>query len=149
EYGGACVRGGGRELSRRMKPDPEDLRELGENITNVSNAWAGAPDYLSRGLKAWARQSIGKDRAVAVGAAIATTELVVDRYSSDQEGLPPKQYVDGMIAAIRRWLGDPSRENTELVRSALDVTRSMHAWQREQDVAPFWILEAVDHTSLA
>jgi hypothetical protein len=31
----------------------------------------------------------------------------------------------------------------------LDVTRSAHAWQQESDVASFWILEAVDHASLA
>jgi hypothetical protein len=131
-----------------MKPDPEDLRELGENVTNVSSAWAGAPDYLSRGLLAWARQQIGRDRELAVRAAIAATNLVVARYNADQEGLPPRKYIDNMLVAIHRWLGDSSRENTELVRSSLDVTRSAHAWQREVDVAPFWILEAVDHTCL-
>jgi len=131
-----------------MKPDPEELRELGENSTNVANAWAGATDYLSRGLKTWTRQMIGRDRAVAVRAALAACSLVIDSYRADQPELPPRKYLDDMLAAIRRWLDDPSRENTELVRSSLDVTRSAHAWQREQDVAPFWILEAVDHTSL-
>jgi hypothetical protein len=132
-----------------MKPDAEELRELGENVTNITNAWAGATDYLSRGLKAWTRQSIGRDRQLAVRAAIAACGLVVDKYAADQEGLPPRGYIEGMMGAIKRWLDDPSRENTERVRSSLDVTRSAHAWQRDTDVAPFWILEAVDHTCLA
>lgn len=132
-----------------MKPDPEELRELGENVTNVSAAWAGAPDYLSRGLKAWSRSQVGNDRKAAVGAALGACELAVGNYVADQQGLPPKSYIDHMLASIRRWLDDPSRENTERVRSSLDVTRSAHAWQRDQDVAPFWILDAVDHASLA
>jgi hypothetical protein len=132
-----------------MSPDPEELRELGENVTNVQSAWAGAPDYLSRGLKSWARTTIGKDRRVAVSAALAVCELAVGNYAADQQGLPPKSYIEHMLASIRRWLDDPSRENTERVRSSLDVTRSAHAWQREQDVAPFWILDGVDHASLA
>jgi hypothetical protein len=132
-----------------MKPDPEELRELGENVTNVSSAWAGAPDYLSRGLKAWSHTKIRGDRRIAVGAALAVCELAVGNYVADQQGLPPKSYIEHMLASIRRWLDDPSRENTERVRSSLDVTRSAHAWQRDQDVAPFWILDAVDHASLA
>jgi hypothetical protein len=130
-------------------PNPDELREIGENVTNVSAGWAGAPDYLSRGLKQWAKNSVGNDRNVAVSAAIAACTLVVDRYTSDQQGLPPKSYIEHMLASIRRWLDDPSRENTERVRSSLDVTRSAHAWQREQDVTAFWILDAVDHASLA
>jgi hypothetical protein len=34
------------------------------------------------------------------------------------------------------------------VRSSLDVTRERHAWQVDEDSAPFWILEAVDHACL-
>jgi hypothetical protein len=132
-----------------MKPDPEELKELGENVTNVTSAWAGAPDYLSRGLKQWAKLSIGNDRKVAVGAALAACALVVDKYTAEQQGLPPRSYIEHMLASIRRWLDEPSRENTERVRSSLDVTRSAHAWQREQDVMAFWILDAVDHASLA
>ena len=132
-----------------MKPDPEELRELGENVTNITAGWAGAPDYLSRGLKAWSRTQVGGDRKAAVAAALAACELVVNNYVADQQGLPPKSYIEHMLASIRRWLDDPSRENTERVRSSLDVTRSAHAWQRDQDVAPFWILDAVDHASLA
>lgn len=131
-----------------MKPDAELLREIGENSTNVSNAWAGASDTLSRGLKHWTRTAIGRDRAIAVRAALAACELVVDRYQPTED-LPSKSYVELMLAGIRRWLDDPSKENTERVRSSLDVTRSMHAWQRDQDVASFWILDAVDHASLA
>jgi hypothetical protein len=132
------------------RPDPDALRELGHQTTNVANAWAGAADYLSRGLKQWTRQAIGADRALAVRAAIAVCDLVVDRYPEQPDDkLPPRKYIDDMIAVIRRWLDDPSRENQELVRSLLDVTRDAHAWQREDDVAPFWILEAVDHACLA
>lgn len=133
-----------------MKPDAELLREIGENSTNVSNAWAGAADTLSRGLKHWTRQNIGSDRALAVRAALAACDLVVDRYlQQPNSDLPPRSYLDHMLAAVRRWLDEPNRENTERVRSSLDVTRSAHAWQREQDVASFWILDAVDHASLA
>jgi hypothetical protein len=131
-----------------MKPDAELLREIGENSTNVSNAWAGAADTLSRGLKHWTRQTIGTDRAVAVRAAVAVCDLVVDRYQQVND-LPQRSYLDHMLASIKRWLDEPSRENTERVRSTLDVTRSAHAWQREQDVASYWILDAVDHASLA
>jgi hypothetical protein len=132
-----------------MTMGPEELRELGEQSTNVSSPWAGATDYLHRGLKEWVRRQIGSDRRIAVAAALAACDLVVGRYSADQQGLPPKSYIEHMLASIRRWLDDPSRENTERVRSSLDVTRNAHAWQREQDVAPFWILDAVDHASLA
>jgi hypothetical protein len=131
-----------------MKPDPDALRDLGESTTNVATAWAGATDYLSRGLKTWTRMHIGSNRTVAVRVGLATVALVVDSYVAQNE-LPPRKYIDDMIAAIKQWLDDQSRENTELVRSSLDVTRSAHAWQREADVAAFWILEAVDHLCLA
>lgn len=132
------------------KPNPEYLRDLGENTTNVANAWAGARDYLSRGLKEWARRQIGSDRRLAVKSALAACSLVASQYPEQPEkGLPGRGYIDGMMASIRRWLDDPSEKHAELVRSSLDVTREAHAWQREEDVAPFWILEAVDHASLA
>jgi hypothetical protein len=131
------------------RPDPDSLRELGHQTTNVANAWAGAADYLSRGLKQWTRYAITGDRGIAVRAAIAACELVADRYPETSDGLPPRQYVEHMMSAIRRWIADPSRENQEYVRSSLDVTREAHAWQREDDVASFWILEAVDHACLA
>ncbi len=132
------------------KPNPDYLRDLGENTTNVANAWAGARDYLSRGLKEWTKRQISGDRKLAVKAALAACSLVANRYPDQPEvGLPSRHYIDGMLAAIRRWLDDPSQKHTELVRSSLDVTRQAHAWQREEDVAPFWILEGVDHASLA
>lgn len=132
------------------KPNPEWLRDLGENTTNVANAWAGARDYLSRGLKEWSKRQFTNDRRIAVRAALAACALVAPQYPEQPEkGLPGKSYIDGMMASIRRWLDDPSEKNSELVRSQLDVTREAHAWQREEDVAPFWILEAVDHASLA
>jgi hypothetical protein len=132
------------------KPNPEFLRDLGENTTNVANAWAGARDYLSRGLKEWAKRQISGDRRLAVKAALAACSLVQSQYPEKPEpGLPGRGYIDGMLAAIRRWLDDPSEKHAELVRSMLDVTREAHAWQREEDVAPFWILEGVDHASLS
>lgn len=132
------------------KPNPEFLRDLGENTTNVANAWAGARDFLSRGLKEWVKRQIGGDRKLAVKAALAACSLVAAQYPENPEaGLPQKGYIDGMLAAIKRWLGDPSEKHAELVRSSLDVTRQVHAWQYEKDVAPFWILEGVDHASLA
>jgi len=132
-----------------QQPNVEFLRDLGENTTNVANAWAGARDYLSVGLKEWAKRQF-TDRNTAVKAAVAACALVVDQYPEVPEvGLASKGYVDGMLATIKRWLSDPSQKHTELVRSSLDVTREAHAWQREKDVAPFWILEAVDHASLA
>ena len=53
-----------------------------------------------------------------------------------------------MLAAIRSWLDQPTRDLREAVRSSLDVTREYHAWQTEQDDPQLWILEAVDHTCL-
>jgi hypothetical protein len=133
-----------------QKPDPEFLRDLGENTTNVANAWAGARDFLSRGLKEWVKRQMGADRLRAVRAAVAACALVAPRYPEQPaQGLPGRSYIDGMLAQVRRWLEDPSEKNSELVRSMLDVTRQAHAWQREEDAAPFWILEAVDHASLA
>jgi hypothetical protein len=138
--------------------NPEQLREIGDNSTNVESAWAGAADSLAKGLKVWTRMQIGRDRTIAVRAAVAACALVVERYAAAGgnpgdsgifDALPPRDYVDDMLAAIRRWLDEPSKDHAEAVRSMLDVTRSAHAWQRERDVASFWILEAVDHASLA
>ena len=132
-----------------MKPDPELLREIGANSTNVETAWAGAANDLERGLNTWTRGTIGRDRGIAVRAGLMASALVIDRYKADREGLPPKSYIDNMLLAIRRWLDEPTQPHTDAVRSLLDVTRSAHAWQQDADVASFWILEAVDHTSLA
>ena len=132
-----------------MRPDPELLREIGSNSTNVETAWGGAANDLERGLNTWTRSTIGRDRGIAVRAALMACSLVIDRYKADREGLPPRAYLDGLLAGIRRWLDEPTKENTEAVRSALDVTRSAHAWQQDADVESFWILDAVDHASLA
>jgi hypothetical protein len=132
-----------------MNPDPELLREIGINSTNVETAWAGAADDLARGLKTWTRSMIGRDRAIAVRAALMSCTLVVDKYKADLPGLPPRDYVESMLARIRHWLDEPTKENAEAVRSSLDVTRSAHAWQQDTDVASYWIVDAVDHASLA
>lgn len=131
-------------------PDEAALRGLGENITSSGNAWAGAKDAVSRGLKAWIRQEIGDDQRHAVRAALAACSLVVPGYPDAAPELhAPRRYIDDMVAAIRRWLDGPSRERQEFVRSMLDVTRDRHAWQDEHDLDHFWTLEAVDHASLA
>jgi hypothetical protein len=131
------------------RPRAEDLSELGESTTNVANAWAGANEYLSRGLVEWTRRLITDNRAHAVRAALAAVEMVAPKFpTTPVEGLAPKKYIDDMIASIKRWLADPTKENSAAVRSSLDITREAHAWQRDQDVAPYWILEAVDHTCL-
>jgi hypothetical protein len=132
-----------------MKPDPELLREIGINSTNVETSWAGAANDLARGLNTWTRGTIGRDQGIAVRAALMACMLVTDRYKSDRPGLPPREYIDQMLTSIRAWLDEPTKDNTEKVRSQLDVSRSAHAWQQEADVESFWILEAVDHASLA
>jgi hypothetical protein len=132
-----------------MKPDPELLREIGINSTNVETAWAGAANDLERGLNTWTRGTIGRDRGIAVRAALMACTLVAEHYKADRPGLPPRDYIDKMLAAIRTWLDEPTKDNAETVRSTLDINRSAHAWQQEADVESFWILEAVDHASLA
>jgi hypothetical protein len=132
------------------RPTSDELHELGENTTNASNVWAGAKDYVARGLKAWVRGKIEQDQQMAVRVAVAACELVASGYpASDPELLAPRHYIVDMLAAIRTWLADPSRDNQERVRSMLDVTRDRHAWQDEHDFDHFWTLEAVDHASLA
>lgn len=137
-------------MSHPAHPDPESLRELGESSTNVANAWAGAEEYLSQGLVVWARRMVGDDQKLAVRAALTCCRLVLDQYPTDgSDTHAPKQYLDDMLAKISRWVDNPSNTNKEAVRSALDTTRSLHAWQGHTDQAHFWILEAVDHASLA
>lgn len=132
------------------RPDPESLRELGESSTNVANAWAGADEYLSQGLVTWVRRQLATEQARAVKAAIAACRLVVEHYPTDgSDAQAPKQYIDDMIAKVQRWIDNPSNNNKEAVRSSIDTTRQLHAWQGHADSAHFWILEAVDHASLA
>jgi hypothetical protein len=135
-------------MSERL--DPESLRELGESSTNVSNAWAGAEEYLSQGLVTWTRRQVADDQQAAVKAAVAACRLVVETYPTDgADAHAPKQYIDDLLAKIQRWLDNPSNTNKEAVRSTLDTTRQLHAWQGHNTSPHFWILEAVDHASLA
>ena len=132
------------------RPDPESLRELGESSTNVSNAWAGAEEYLSQGLVTWVRRSVADDQKVAVKAAVAACRLVIDKYPTDgADTHAPRQYIDDMLAKIQRWIDNPSNTNKEAVRTSIDTTRQLHAWQGHSDSSHFWVLEAVDHASLA
>ena len=135
---------------RSDRPDEAALTELGESVTNASNAWAGAKDYLARGLKVWTRRQVADDQRHAVRVALAACSLVTPHYPEEAPELhAPRRYIDDMIAAIQRWLDEPTREHQELVRSMLDVTRDRHAWQDEHDLDHFWTLEAIDHASLA
>jgi len=135
-------------MSERL--DPEALRELGESSTNVSNAWAGAEEYLSQGLVTWTRRQVAEDQQAAVKAAVAACRLVVESYPTDgADAHAPKQYIDDLLAKIQRWIDNPSNTNKEAVRSTLDTTRQLHAWQGHNTSPHFWILEAVDHASLA
>ena len=132
------------------RPDPDSLRDLGEGSTNVANAWAGADEYLSQGLVAWARRQLAADQKAAVKAALAACKLVIDKYPTEgADAQAPKQYIDDMLAKVQRWLDNPSNNNKEAVRSSLDTTRQLHAWQGHEASQHFWILEAVDHASLA
>lgn len=136
-------------MSTVERPDTAALEQLGQTET-AATAWAGAPDAVSRGLKAWTRQAIGDDHRAAVRAALAASELAIASYPAEGPDLrAPRRYVDDMVAAIRAWVADPSRENQDKVRSQLDVTRDRHAWQDEHDLDHLWALEALDHASLA
>ncbi len=123
-------------------PDLADLRVLGASTTEV---WAGANDPVSRGLVAWAGRAIGDDRAAAVRAAYTACQLVVGKYPTDAQS----PYIDVMLGAVKRWLGEPTREHQEATMKALDVSRQHHAWQAEKYQAGMWILEAADHAGLA
>lgn len=132
------------------RPDQAELEELGVNTTSAATAWGGARDYVSRGLKVWTRREIGDDQRHAVRVALAACSLVTPHYPDEHPELhAPRSYIEAMVAAIRRWLDEPTREHQERVRSMLDVTRDRHAWQDEHDLDHFWTLEAVDHASLA
>ncbi|HWU85877.1 MAG TPA: hypothetical protein VN253_01300 [Kofleriaceae bacterium] len=132
------------------RPDEAALQELGESTTNSANAWAGASDYVARGLKVWTRRAVGDDQPTAVRVALAACSLVVRHYPAEGPELhAPRRYIDDMMVAIAGWIADPTRERQERVRSMLDVTRDRHAWQDEHDLDHFWTLEAVDHASLA
>jgi hypothetical protein len=132
------------------KPTPESLRELGEMSTNASTAWAGAEEYLSQGVVQWIRRNFSDDQKTAVRAAVAVCKLVIEKYpTTGAEVQAPKQYLDDTLARIQRWIDNPSNTNREAVRTSLDTTRQLHAWQGYSTVDHFWILEAVDHASLA
>ena len=133
------------------RPSAESLHELGESATNVADAWAGANDFTSCGLVEWVKRTVGDDRGHAVRAALAASDLVVGLYpaASDAGTQAPKKYIDDMMGTIRQWASNPSDNNKATVRSALDVSRQVHAWQTPTDIPHFWILEAVDHASLA
>lgn len=127
------------------RSDLANLRALGEPRVHD---WAGAAEPIGAGLVEWTRRAVGHDQMLAVHAALAVCALVAADYPEAARGLAPRAYVDHMLAVIRRWLDQPTREHREAVRSSLDVTRARHAWQTDEDDPPFWILEAVDHTCL-
>ena len=128
------------------RSDLANLRTLGEPRVHD---WAGAPEPIGAGLVEWTRRAVGHDQSLAVRVALDACQLVVADYAAGPPKLPPRSYLDGMLAAIRAWQSAPDKGHREAVRSALDVTRERHAWQTDEDDPQFWILEAVDHTCLA
>ena len=126
------------------RSDLANLRALGEPRTHE---WAGASEPIGAGLVEWTRLAISHDQTLAVRASLGACALVTDRYRGDATVKTPRAYLDHMIAVVQRWLDQPSHETREAVRSSLDVTRELHAWQTDDD-PQFWILEAVDHTCL-
>jgi hypothetical protein len=126
------------------RSDLANLRALGEPRVHD---WAGASEPIGAGLVEWTRLAISHDQQLAVRASLGACALVAGDYRGGAT-LPPRAYVDHMLAAIGRWLDEPTRETREVVRSSLDDTRQAHAWQADDDDAQFWILEAVDHACL-
>jgi len=134
------------------RSDLANLRALGEPRLHE---WAGATEPIGAGLVEWTRLAISHDQRLAVRASLGACALVIGDYpdtstsTGTDTGTPraPRTYIYHMLSVIQRWLDDPSRENREVVRSSLDVTRELHAWQTD-DASHFWILEAVDHTCL-
>jgi hypothetical protein len=126
------------------RSDLANLRALGEPRIHE---WAGATEPIGAGLVEWARLAISHDHQLAVRAALDACALVVGEYT-DKGGRAPRDYVTSMVSAIERWLAEPTRDNREVVRSALDFTRELHAWQTDEDEPAFWIREAIDHACL-
>ncbi len=128
------------------RSDLANLRALGEPRIHE---WGGASEPIGAGLVEWTRLAISHDQQLAVRASLGACALVIGDYPAGGSPRAPRQYVDHMVSVIQRWLDDPSRDNREAVRSSLDVTRELHAWQTDaDDDAHFWILEAVDHACL-
>jgi hypothetical protein len=126
------------------RSDLANLRAIGEPRIHE---WAGATDPIGAGLVEWTRLAISHDHQLAVRAVLDACALVIADYP--HEGArAPRAYITSMVAAIERWLAAPTRENLEVVRSALDFTRELHAWQTDGDEPSFWIREAVDHACL-
>jgi hypothetical protein len=125
------------------RSDLANLRALGDPRTHE---WAGASEPIGAGLVEWTRLAIGHDQTLAVRASLGACALVIGDYV-DKHGRASRTYIDHMLAVIQRWLDDPSHQNREAVRSSIDVTRQLHAWQTDDD-PQFWILEAVDHACL-
>jgi hypothetical protein len=125
------------------RSDLANLRALGEPRVHD---WAGASEPIGAGLVEWTRLAIAHDQALAVRASLGVCALVTGAYPATGTQAP-RQYIDNMLAAIGRWVDDPSHVHREVVRSSLDVHRQAHAWQTD-DAADFWILEAVDHAGL-
>lgn len=126
------------------RSDLANLRALGEPRIHD---WAGASESIGAGLVEWTRLAISHDQQLAVRASLDACALVMDDYPGGGTAPAPRAYLEHMVAVIRRWLDAPTREHREAVRSSLDVTRELHAWQAD-DAAAFWILEAVDHACL-
>lgn len=127
------------------RSDLANLRALGEPRIHE---WAGASEPIGAGLVEWTRLAISHDQQLAVRASLDACALVIGNYPADATTPAPRAYLDNMLAAIRRWLAQPTREHRDAVRALIDDTRERHAWQADEDVPHFWIFEAVDHACL-
>jgi hypothetical protein len=125
------------------RSDLANLRALGEPRIHD---WAGASEAVGAGLVEWTRLAVAHDQRLAVRASLDACALVTGAYP-EAGTQAPRSYIDGMLAAIARWVEEPSNDNRDVVRSSLDFQRQAHAWQTD-DAADFWILEAVDHACL-
>jgi hypothetical protein len=125
------------------RSDLANLRALGESRIHD---WAGASEPIGAGLVEWTRLAISHDHKLAVRASLDASQLVLGNATDTQRA--PRAYIERMVAAIQRWLDEPSVDHREAVRGSLDVSREQHAWQAEDDDAQFWIREAVDHACL-
>jgi hypothetical protein len=131
-------------MTMTERSDLANLRALGEPRTHE---WGGASESIGAGLVEWTRLAISHDQQLAVRASLAACALVTDRFIGGPGVPASRAYVDQMLAAVQRWLDEPSHEHREAVRLSLDVMRQLHAWQTDDD-PQFWILEAVDHMCL-
>src|SRR5262245_63981114 len=106
----------------KERSDLANLRAIGEPRIHE---WAGATEPIGAGLVEWTRLAVCHDNRLAVRAAHDACALVVGDYPHDG-ARAPRSYITAMMTAIERWVAQPTRENLEDVRSALDRPCQLH-----------------------